>query len=97
VADDGKQALQSIAAGTVRPDLILLDLAMPHLSGPAFLQALDAIEGGEDIEVIVITGVSDDEIHVDVRARALRLLHKPFRPAEVRAVVAHARRSHAAV
>lgn len=38
-----------------RPDLILLDMAMPVTDGGQFLEALQALHGTQDIPVLVLT------------------------------------------
>ena len=57
----GHQALASIPV--ILPDVIVLDLRMPHMDGFTFLQELrrDRLTAG--IPVIVLTGVSDPDLH----------------------------------
>src|SRR5947207_1158664 len=66
------------------PDLILLDLAMPGLSGFEILNALRADRQNEQIPVLVLTG---DAFSKNKRralaAGATDLLVKPFDPSEV--------------
>jgi len=70
---------------TFEPDLILLDLAMPNLSGFQVLEALRANRHSEDqIPVLVLTG--DPTAENKRRALAVGatdLLVKPFDPSEV--------------
>jgi CheY-like chemotaxis protein len=56
LADDGAQALERV--GDSRPDLILLDLAMPNLDGLGVLAALRTA-GRAAIPVVVVTASSD--------------------------------------
>lgn len=44
-----------------RPDLILLDLRMPVMSGDAMLAKLRAEDWGAQIRVIILTNISKDE------------------------------------
>ncbi len=44
-----------------RPDLILLDLMMPKMSGEEMLKQLRASDWGKDVKVIILTNVTDDE------------------------------------
>ena len=53
-----------------RPDIILLDLMMPVMSGSEMLAHLRAERWGSDIRVIVLTNISKDEA-----PPALRFLH----------------------
>lgn len=43
------------------PDIILLDLLMPHMSGAEMLARLRAEEWASDIRVIVLTNISKNE------------------------------------
>jgi CheY-like chemotaxis protein len=58
-AENGREALARVAAG--RPDLILLDLAMPVLDGLGFLRALRADAANARIPVIVLTAAAERE------------------------------------
>src|SRR5664279_1541357 len=71
--------------GTFKPDLILLDLAMPNISGFQVLEGLRAHRLSEDqIPVLVLTGDSSAENkRRALVAGATELLVKPFDPSEV--------------
>lgn len=58
-ATDGKEGLLVIEE--TRPDLVLLDLRMPHMSGDEMLRELRSSEWGENIPVIILTNISKDE------------------------------------
>lgn len=58
-AFDGEEGLT--LALEQKPDLIMLDLVMPKLSGIDFLKKLRADERGKNIPVLVATQVSDME------------------------------------
>ncbi len=73
-ASDGAAALQVI--GTVRPDLVLLDMRMPVMDGWTFARELRA-RHGHRIPVVVVTAAED----VRLRAREVDAdawLGKPF-------------------
>jgi CheY-like chemotaxis protein len=59
LAADGLEALGLV--GAERPDLILLDLAMPRVDGLMFLRTLRQIPPLADIPVVVMTSRSDLE------------------------------------
>ena len=59
VAFDGKEGLDILEA--FKPDLILLDLKMPIMSGDEMLYKLRETEWGADIRVIILTNISRDE------------------------------------
>jgi DNA-binding response OmpR family regulator len=85
-ADDGDEALAAVSAE--QPDVILLDIMMPRLSGWKVASALLADESTDHIPIIFITargGLSD-------RIRAYELgahgyLTKPFDPAVLPATI----------
>jgi PleD family two-component response regulator len=57
-AMNGKEALDSISKRI--PDLILLDLLMPKISGFDFLEQLRKNESTKNTPVIVVSALSDD-------------------------------------
>ncbi len=83
---DGEFALQSIAA--TPPDLVLLDIRMPHLDGYAVCKHLKANAQTRDIPVIFISALND--IQNKVRGFAgggIDYITKPFQTEEVLARV----------
>jgi CheY-like chemotaxis protein len=53
--DTPEVALFQLARGRLRPDLILLDIQMPRISGFKFLEALDEIPAMNDTPVVMLT------------------------------------------
>ncbi|NNC73956.1 MAG: response regulator [Acidimicrobiia bacterium] len=73
-------------ARTVDPDLILLDLALPGMSGWEVLETLKA--EGRDVPVVIVTAHGDSATALRAsEAGAQEFLTKPFLPAELRRVV----------
>lgn len=58
-AADGFEGLVQI--GSLKPDLILLDINMPHMDGFALLDALNKRPDSERFRVVVITGNKDEQ------------------------------------
>ncbi len=58
-AADGASALHVLEH--VVPDLMLLDIKMPHLPGHEVLKRVRATVWGKDIKVIILTNISKDE------------------------------------
>ena len=58
-AEDGQSGLSVIEKE--KPDLILLDLRMPHMSGDEMLRELRNKDWGQNIPVIILTNISKDE------------------------------------
>jgi two-component system response regulator TctD len=83
LAADGTEALRRI--GQVAPGLILLDDAMPGLSGAAVLRALRA--RGWATPVLLLSA-SDDAVAVAATCGATACLAKPFDLDELLAAVA---------
>lgn len=67
-AGDGKEGL--VVAKEFKPDIILLDLMMPVMSGTEMLAELRAHAWGSDMRTIILTNISKDEA-----PQALRFLH----------------------
>ena len=73
-AADGREALEK--ATRRRPALVVLDLTLPRLSGPAFAAQLSSLSG-RPVPILVISG----EGRAGSKARelgAFAYLHKPF-------------------
>lgn len=84
VAANGRQGLEM--ALSERPDLMILDLKMPELSGLEVLQALR--EKQADIPVILMTAYgSEEDIVTAFRLGAKDYLSKPFRIEEMLAII----------
>lgn len=81
-APDGREALAAIAAAL--PDLVLLDLDMPHVGGYEVCQAMKQNPATRWIPIVIITGREE----ADAKLRAWELgaddfLTKPFQNVEV--------------
>lgn len=78
-AANGYQALD--LARQAPPDLLLLDLDLPGMSGIATLHALRQIEGLGEVPVVFLTAAAGLPVDADLRALGVReVLAKPFRP-----------------
>lgn len=58
-AENGKLGLEMVEK--IRPDIILLDLMMPEMSGDQMLQALRATDWGKEVKVIILTNMGEQE------------------------------------
>lgn len=54
-------------AESMRPDIMLLDLMMPEMTGDVMLEKLRATDWGKDIKVIILTNMGEQEIPPLVR------------------------------
>jgi len=79
-AFNGKTALS--LARRLKPHLITLDLALPHLDGQAVLERLKADPGTRDIPVVVISALDEmDSVIRCIKLGAADYLPKPFNAA----------------
>ena len=83
-AADGIEALA--LTRELRPDLIVLDVMLPGLSGIEVLEALRLDDELRSIRVVVITAWSHAEIEAQV-AGADRFVSKPFDPDDLSSAV----------
>jgi len=70
-----------------RPDVIVLDLRMPGMSGAELCKRLKAGERTREIPIVLLTGADPEEARRAQRAGAAALVHKPFSPLDLLAVV----------
>jgi DNA-binding response OmpR family regulator len=54
-------------AESMKPDIILLDLMMPQMTGDEMLEKLRATDWGKDIKVIILTNMGEQEIPTKVK------------------------------
>lgn len=59
LAYNGEEGLKVVEES--KPDLILLDIRMPIMSGDEMLEKLRQTDWGADIRVIILTNISRDE------------------------------------
>ncbi|VBA59683.1 ATP-binding protein [Mycobacterium attenuatum] len=82
-AFDGRSGLE--LARAYRPDLIVCDIMMPHLSGDELLNLVRADPALANTPVLILTARADDQSRLAVlRAGANDYLSKPFQLGELR-------------
>jgi CheY-like chemotaxis protein len=82
VAHDGRETLQKVAE--FQPDLILLDIMMPKLSGYEVCKQLRADESTKKIPVLMVTALAEmGDIERAVQAGADDFLTKPVNRLEL--------------
>lgn len=84
LAANGAEALelaQAAAAGTNKPDLIMMDVRMPKMTGYEACREIKQIENFHDIPVIFLSAKGqDEEIQNGLEAGAAAYILKPFSP-----------------
>lgn len=86
MATNGRDALR--VCSEQRPDLVLLDLRMPGMTGLDVCRAMKADAALQEIPVIFVTGFSDPSAETEgLEAGAVDFIAKPVNPAVVRARV----------
>lgn len=59
IAENGKLGVE--LAEQMKPDMVLLDLKMPEMSGEDALKAIRAADWGKQIPVIILTNLGEEE------------------------------------
>jgi CheY-like chemotaxis protein len=76
----GQEALNAVEG--FQPDLLLLDVMMPEMDGPATLEKLRVLPVAANVPVIFMTGRSRPEDITSLKALgAIDVITKPFDPA----------------
>lgn len=85
VVGDGQEALAALDQDP--PDLVLLDLNLPRVSGFRVIEVMRRTSGWDAVPVVVVTAYNFEEAVDVVRAGVDEFLTKPFDVADVLAAV----------
>jgi CheY-like chemotaxis protein len=94
-ADSGVHGVQEVAVFS--PDIVLLDLVMPGVTGLQTLDLLDDAYGDEGPPIVLMCTRTDQISVIDERLRALGVVDtitKPFSPEALLAVINHSLDKH---
>jgi Na+/proline symporter/signal transduction histidine kinase len=82
-----KEALQEVAHAARLPDLVLADLHLDQ--GPDGLEVVEALRKAWNraVPAALVTADRDPTLRMRARARQVELLHKPVKPASLRALL----------
>ncbi|MCA9573793.1 MAG: ATP-binding protein [Polyangiales bacterium] len=93
-AEDGAAALERFSQEQGSVDVLLFDVRMPRMTGPAALRAIRARE--RHFPAVLMSGYSGDELDVGSGDLAsVELLEKPFELSALNAALTRATRGHA--
>jgi CheY-like chemotaxis protein len=77
--NSGQEAIE--AASEFTPDLVILDVMMPGMDGPATLEALRKLPNMADVDVVFMTAkVQSQEVERYLQMGAVDVIAKPFDP-----------------
>jgi DNA-binding response OmpR family regulator len=65
-AENGRLGLELIQS--LKPDIVLLDLMMPEMTGDQVLEEMRKSSWGKDIKVIILTNMGEQEIPESVKS-----------------------------
>lgn len=85
-ASNGQQGLERLAE-VPRPDLVLLDMMMPVMNGPAMLAAMAAHPDLDGIPVIILSSLPEEAVRARIKGAAA-IVRKPYAADEVLDVIA---------
>ena len=74
---DPRFALDELKKG-LKPDLIILDMRMPGISGPEFCKEIRRDETLKDIRIVFFTASSDEKADLLKEYNVLGFIFKPF-------------------
>jgi CheY-like chemotaxis protein len=88
-AANGRQGLERLAEAP-RPDLVLLDMMMPVMNGPAMLAAMAADPELAGVPVVVLSSLPEEAIRARVGQGVAAILLKPCTAEQVLDAIARA-------
>lgn len=86
-AENGKQGLE--LCEKMKPEIILLDVMMPEMTGPEMLEKLRQTDWGAKIKVLILTNMGEQEIPEVVKKYNVEdiILKADMTPSQVAALV----------
>lgn len=75
-AEDGAAALGALDALPGPPELVVLDMRMPLIDGPTFIECLRSRRESAHTPVLVVSGALRRSL--PPRVQGIRIVHKPF-------------------
>lgn len=83
-AANGEEAFEKASAMEKKPDLIMMDVRMPKMTGYEACRRMKSVEDLKDIPVVFLSAKGqDEEIQTGIAAGAVAYILKPFAPEEL--------------
>ena len=83
---DGEEGLAEVANGDTEFDLILSDVVMPVMDGPAMARAVRRVK--PDIPILFMSGYAEEQLRGEIDIDAMHFIPKPFSVQQINAKVA---------
>ena len=84
-AADGEEGLAAIANGDTEFDLIVSDVVMPTMDGPAMARAIRKVK--PDIPILFMSGYAEEQLRNDIDIADMHFIPKPFSVQQINAKV----------
>ncbi|WP_435201478.1 response regulator [Qipengyuania sp. 902] len=85
-ASDGEEGLAAIANGSDNFDLIVSDVVMPAMDGPAMARAIRRVK--PKIPILFMSGYAEEQLRNDIDINNMYFIAKPFSVQQINAKVA---------
>jgi CheY-like chemotaxis protein len=83
-AANGEEAVEKALALEKKPDLIMMDVRMPKLTGYEACRRMKSVDALKDIPVVFLSAKGqDEEIQTGMEAGAIAYILKPFGPEDL--------------
>jgi CheY-like chemotaxis protein len=84
LAANGAEAVELAKAAQVKPDLIMMDVRMPKMTGYEACRQMKTIDDLKDIPVVFLSAKGqDEEVQTGIEAGAIAYILKPFAPEDL--------------
>ncbi len=81
LAANGEEALNQAKAANPKPDMIVMDVRMPRMTGYEACRQIRQLPSYQDTPIVFLTAKGqDDEVHQGLEAGATAYILKPFSP-----------------
>jgi len=81
---NGQEAYDTVVAMETKPDLIMMDVRMPKMTGYEACRQIKAVDDLKDIPVVFLSAKGqDEEVQSGIAVGAIAYILKPFAPDEL--------------